>query len=97
MDYTDQLNKVSKMLKESPGSTVVLAGFTDNKGKAEYNLGLSHRRVESVGKYLSQKYNVSNDRIILHWYGEIAPVANNDTEEGRQQNRRVVGFVDVGN
>jgi OOP family OmpA-OmpF porin len=96
-EFTDQLDKVGQMLKENPNSKVVLAGFTDSKGTPEYNLGLSHRRVEAVGQYLSQKYNVESDRIILLWYGELAPVASNETEEGRQKNRRVLGYVDIGN
>ena len=97
MDYTDQLDKVGKMLEKNPDSTVVLAGFTDSKGKPEYNLGLSHRRVEAVAKYLTQKHSIDSDRIILHWYGEAAPVASNDPEEGRQKNRRVLGYVDIDN
>ena len=89
----DTLAKVGKVLVDKPESYVVLAGFTDNVGPEEYNLGLSHRRVEAVGNYLAKKYEIDKSRIVLLWYGEEAPVASNDTKEGRQKNRRVLGYI----
>ena len=93
MEFTTELDAVGQKLKENPQFYVVLAGFTDNVGTEEYNLGLSHRRVEAVGNYLTEKYDVDRSRIILHWYGMAAPVASNDTPEGRAKNRRVLGFI----
>ncbi|MBW2503411.1 MAG: OmpA family protein [Deltaproteobacteria bacterium] len=93
MEFTDELDAVGKILKDNPDSYIVLAGFTDSQGPEEYNLGLSRQRVEAVGAYLAEQFQIDADRIALFWYGEAAPVASNDTEEGRQQNRRVLGFV----
>jgi OOP family OmpA-OmpF porin len=89
----DELAKVGKVLVNKPETYVVLAGFTDNVGPEEYNLGLSHRRVEAVGNYLAKKYEIDKSRIVLLWYGEEAPVASNDTASGRQKNRRVLGYI----
>jgi len=54
---------------------------------------LSHQRVEAVADYLAKEFNIDSSRIATFWYGEAAPMASNDTEEGRQKNRRVVGFI----
>jgi OOP family OmpA-OmpF porin len=89
----DELAKVGKALVNKPESYVVLAGFTDNVGSEEYNLGLSRRRVEAVDNHLVKKYGIDDSRIILLWYGEEAPVASNDTKSGRQKNRRVLGYI----
>ena len=87
------MNTVGEILQQNPNSYIVLAGHTDNKGPEEYNLGLSHQRVAVVGAYLAEKFQIDLSRIEMFWYGEAAPVASNDTAEGRQQNRRVVGFI----
>ena len=60
-----------------------MAGHTDNKGSEEYNLSLSHQRVEAVADYLAKEFNIDSSRIATFWYKEAAPVASNDTEEGR--------------
>ena len=72
---------------------MIVAGFTDSRGTEEYNLGLSRRRVDAVGNYLSRKFQIDGERVFQFWYGEEAPVGDNDTEEGRRQNRRVGGFI----
>ena len=80
-------------MKVRPQSYVILEGFTDPVGSWKYNLQLSRRRVESVGNYLMTKLHIDQDRIVMEWYGDLAPVADNSTEEGRSQNRRVAGVV----
>jgi OOP family OmpA-OmpF porin len=87
-DY-DNLNKTAKFLQDHPKAYAVLAGFTDNHGDQEYNLKLSKRRVESAKKYILSQGNIASDRIVTNWYGATNFVAPNDTEEGRQKNRRV--------
>jgi len=91
----EELNKLGDFLREHPKTYVVLSGYTDIKGSDEYNLWLARRRAESVQNYLTQYSGVSIGRIITQWYGKQYPLASNDTDEGRQQNRRVE-FVVMG-
>ena len=91
--FYEELNKLGDFLRENPKTYVVLAGYTDGTGLAEYNLRLSRRRVESVQAYLTEYSGVSIGRIITHWYGKKYPVASNSTSEGQQQNRRVESIV----
>ena len=93
IEFTEELNAVGGILNEHPNSYIVLAGHTDNTGSEEYNLALSHQRVEAVAEYLAGEFDIDPSRITTFWYGSAAPVASNDTEEGRQKNRRVVGFI----
>lgn len=65
-----------------------LSGHTDNQGTPEKNLLLSQKRAESVMKYLVKKGEKS-DKIIVEFFGSTKPIADNSTELGRQQNRRV--------
>lgn len=91
-EYTADLDAAADMLKANPDSYIILAGFTDNHGEEEYNLGLSHRRAEAVRDYLV-KAGVDSNQAILFWYGADAPVASNDTVDGRSMNRRVSGLI----
>lgn len=76
-------------LGEQPQLSVELEGYTDSIGTSAYNIGLSQRRAEAVRRFLVEK-GVELPRI--HWIGlgDIRPVADNKTKEGRDQNRRVV-------
>ena len=76
-------------MKKNPNAYALLVGYTDSIGSEEYNLYLSNRRADNVGSYLMNNHGVSQDQIVVNWYGESNPVAGNDTEEGRAQNRRV--------
>ena len=88
-EFTEELNAVGKVLKENPDSYVVLTGHTDSKGGDEVNLALSHKRVEAIGAYLAEKFDISPSRVEMFWYGSAAPISTNDTAEGRRKNRRV--------
>ena len=70
------------------GYKVQLAGHTDNVGQPEANKALSQARAESVRQQLIA-YGCQPDKITAYGYGDTRPVASNETEEGRQQNRRV--------
>ena len=65
-----------------------LEGFTDNIGANTYNIGLSQRRAESVRRFLVEK-GIGMPRIQSIGLGDIRPVADNKTKQGRDQNRRV--------
>jgi OmpA-OmpF porin, OOP family len=92
-EYRDELEALGTFLQEHPQSYVILSGFTDAIGSPEYNLQLSRRRVESVSAYLRSNFEIAEERLVPLWYGDLAPVASNDTEEGRSENRRVAGVV----
>jgi outer membrane protein OmpA-like peptidoglycan-associated protein len=87
-NFYDVLNSVSTVLSEFDQTVVEIAGHTDSTGSHEYNQGLSERRATSVASYLGTR-NVLRDRIITVGAGETHPIATNDTDVGRQQNRRV--------
>jgi len=67
---------------------ILIEGHTDSIGTDEYNLGLSQRRAKAVYDFLASQ-DVAESRMSWEGYGESRPVADNDTDEGRQQNRRV--------
>jgi len=83
-----ELKRVSGFLKENPSIIIEIGGHSDNVGNDDYNLKLSEERAKSVARYIILS-GVPRDRIEFKGYGETAPVASNDTAEGREQNRRV--------
>lgn len=68
---------------------VVITGYTDSTGSADYNQKLSERRAEAVADYLMSQHDFRPDFIIVRGMGEENPIASNDTEMGRKRNRRV--------
>ncbi|HKY19865.1 MAG TPA: OmpA family protein, partial [Vicinamibacterales bacterium] len=82
------LDNVAEELTAYPDIKVEVGGHTDAKGSDEYNQKLSERRAASVVKYLKSK-GVAADRMTSVGYGETKPVADNETDEGRELNRRV--------
>ena len=82
------LDKLATILKEYPDTDIEVQGHTDSRGTDEYNMGLSERRAATVANYLKGK-GIPSSRIRTKGFGESAPVATNDTDEGRAQNRRV--------
>jgi outer membrane protein OmpA-like peptidoglycan-associated protein len=83
-----ELNRLVKMLKGIPGIKVEINGHTDNIGSADYNIELSEKRALSVINYLKEN-GLQDIEFIAKGYGKTVPVATNDTDEGRAQNRRV--------
>ncbi|HKC69453.1 MAG TPA: OmpA family protein [Bacteroidia bacterium] len=82
-----ELERLVQLLNENPTLTIELSSHTDNKGTDEYNQKLSQQRAQSVVDFLINK-NIAKNRLVAKGYGETVPVATNDTDEGRQQNRR---------
>jgi outer membrane protein OmpA-like peptidoglycan-associated protein len=83
------LDDVAKVLVDHPNILKVeIGGHTDSQGSAGYNRRLSQSRSDSVREYLI-KANVAAGRLTARGYGEDTPIADNGTEEGRSENRRV--------
>lgn len=82
------LRDVARALNGQPGLNVEVGGHTDATGDAGYNQKLSERRAQSVVRYLVSQ-GVAADRLKSKGYGEFYPVASNDSESGRERNRRV--------
>jgi outer membrane protein OmpA-like peptidoglycan-associated protein len=82
------LNKAIEFMKANPSYNLEIDGYTDNQGKAFYNLKLSQKRANSVAKYLVD-HGIDAKRLSESGFGESVPVSDNKTEEGRAQNRRV--------
>jgi outer membrane protein OmpA-like peptidoglycan-associated protein len=83
------LNIIGKMLLKYPKLQIEVAGHTDNVGGADYNIGLSQGRAESVHNYLTTVYPALGSSLSAHGYGMSMPKADNGTADGRQSNRRV--------
>lgn len=88
-EYADDLDEVGKFLMINPDAFVVLDGYADGIGGAEYNLELSMSRAENIKQYILDNYDIVPDRVVTMWYGMLNPAASNDTPEGRSLNRRV--------
>ena len=89
----ERLDGVVDKLKASDVKAVRVAGHTDSVGSDSYNLKLSERRARSVKDYLIGR-GVPAERLSIEGFGESKPVADNDTDAGRAQNRRVEIAVD---
>ena len=81
------LDIVAKFLKDNPNVSVKVEGHTDNVGSEAYNQNLSERRARSVANYLINR-GVNRGQVTTQGFGYSRPVADNDTSEGRAQNRR---------
>jgi len=83
----DILDHAVKVLRDNPGLRVTVEGHTDSVGSAAYNQKLSERRAQAVKRYLVRQ-GIDPSRITTEGYGKSRPIASNETEEGRAQNRR---------
>jgi len=86
--YYTELNKLGEALTRLP-STVEISGHTDSVGSDQANQLLSERRALSIKRYLEQHFSLPEERLITKGYGESRPIATNNTEAGRRQNRRI--------
>ena len=86
--YYKNLKNLTKFLKLRNSIEISINGHTDNIGSDHYNLGLSLDRANSVMAFLV-KNGISSNRLSVNGYGKTRPISPNDTEEGRQLNRRI--------
>lgn len=87
-EFFKVLDSVALVLEEYKSTLVTIAGHTDSTGSDESNMELSRQRALAVAEYL-QGQKVAVERLAATGYGETAPIASNDTAEGRTLNRRV--------
>ncbi len=83
-----KLDVAVKTLKENPSIQIKIVGHTCSLGTEKYNMGLSLRRAKAVKNYLVSK-GIDAERLSIEGKGENRPIASNDTEEGRKENRRI--------
>lgn len=82
-----ELDRLVKLMKDVPSLKIEISGHTDNTGSATLNETLSQSRAEAVVKHLVSK-GIAENRMSAKGYGSAKPVTSNNTEDGRQQNRR---------
>jgi len=87
------LDELAALLISKPTWKLRISGHTDNVGSDESNMTLSKNRAQATAKYLQGK-GVAPEKLIAEWFGETKPIADNNTTEGRQQNRRVEMIVE---
>ncbi|MDR3428661.1 MULTISPECIES: OmpA family protein [Silvimonas] len=92
--FTPTLNKISSVVNQYGKTTIAVIGYTDNVGKADYNLALSQRRAQAVNDYLVGR-QVNPVRLTSEGRGVAEPRATNATEAGRAMNRRVVLVINA--
>jgi OOP family OmpA-OmpF porin len=88
LDSKTILNKVAESLSNEPDVSILILGHTDSVGSDTYNQTLSQQRAQSVVHYLSSK-GITPSRQQAKGYGESKPIDDNNTDEGRERNRRV--------
>ena len=91
-DYENKITQFANMMKENKSITAVIEAHTDSKGSDSYNQTLSERRAVSVVNSL-KSYGIESTRLRAVGYGESQPIASNDNEEGKAQNRRVTALI----
>lgn len=93
-EYEASTDRLGAYLRKYPDTTAVIEGHTDEIGTDEYNMQLSQRRANSVVEYLVERSGVDRSRLKAVGYGKTRPVADNRTEEGKRQNRRIDSIID---
>lgn len=84
-----QLDRIAAILKQIPGKTIIIEGYTDDVGSEQDNIHLGQSRADNVKTYFVEQHGIPPGRFETISYGATRPIASNETEEGRAQNRRV--------
>jgi outer membrane protein OmpA-like peptidoglycan-associated protein len=88
-DSRPTIEEIAKYLRANPGVSVVVTGHTDSQGAFDHNVDLSRRRAAAVVAALTRDFAIPAARLTAFGAGMAAPVAANDNDQGRAQNRRV--------
>lgn len=92
-EYFDEIQEVTDFMKQYSDVVIELEGHTDSRGDDAYNQGLSERRAAAVRQVMIDRFDISRARITSSGLGESQPVATNDTNAGRADNRRVMTVI----
>ncbi|OGS92816.1 MAG: hypothetical protein A2061_03700 [Gallionellales bacterium GWA2_59_43] len=93
-EYEASVERLGAYMRKYPDTTAVIEGHTDEVGTDEYNMQLSQRRANSVVDYLVEHAGIDRSRLKAQGYGKTRPVADNSTDEGKRQNRRIDSIID---
>jgi len=92
-EYYDDLDRVGEKLKADPDLICEIGGHCDAIGGTDYNIVLGQKRADAARQYLISKHQINLGRIAIRTFGKDAPIATNDSDQGRSKNRRVT--IDV--
>jgi OOP family OmpA-OmpF porin len=92
-EYHDNIKKLADFMTQYPDVDAEIEGHTCSMGSSDYNKGLSQQRAESVKAYMIKNFGIDPARLTTVGYGESRPIADNNTRDGRIQNRRVHAIV----
>ncbi|MDO5769405.1 MAG: OmpA family protein [Psychrobacter sp.] len=92
-EYYSEVKAVADFMQQYPNTQTVIEGHTDSVGKDSHNQQLSQRRAEAVKQLLTDQFGIDASRLSAIGFGETKPIASNDTQMGREQNRRVVAVI----
>lgn len=92
-EYFSEIEEVADFMAQFPDIDIELEGHTDSRGTAAYNQNLSERRVAAVRQVMINRFKVQASRVSVSGLGESKPIAKNETDAGRAQNRRVMTVI----
>jgi OmpA-OmpF porin, OOP family len=92
-EFESEVANLANFMNQYAGTVVTVEGHTDSQGADAFNKQLSQSRADAVKTSLISNYGIDASRVTAIGYGEAQPIADNETAEGRKQNRRVVGKV----
>lgn len=87
--FKDRVDDLGRYLTQHQGTRALIDGYTDNSGDPATNLLLSQKRVDAVKQYLLEHFGIDDQRIVAIGHGDRSPIVSNETEQGRNINRRV--------
>jgi outer membrane protein OmpA-like peptidoglycan-associated protein len=94
-EYHNDIKRIADFMNKYSSTSAVIEGHTDNVGKEVINVKLSHQRAANVKAYLVQKFGIDSSRIRAIGYDYQKPIADNQTAQGRQKNRRAETSIDA--
>lgn len=92
-EYFSEIKEVVDFMMQFPDIDIELEGHTDSRGTEVYNIDLSDRRVAAVRQVMIDRFNVQASRVSSRGFGESQPIASNDSDAGRADNRRVMTVI----